>query len=222
LDVVLCETPADSKRAEKVFGICTSIVVEEFLHIARNLCLNYAVTPTGEILFLGCAEQICDPDGMYLGNWLGKTLEAPPEAVAVGRQIVRKGFSLGYSGLAGIDMAVLDDGRIMVYDLNFRINGSTTPLLLADSVMETFGHPLIKLDRFAGVGTYREMLAVIYKELGKGKLVPLASYDPEAGGYQGGQPRLTAMLLGETKDEIDKYKRELEAPGLLGTSYRKE
>lgn len=221
LDVVLCETAADVSRAKQVFGTCESVIVEEFLHIARNLCLNYAVTAGGETIFLGCAEQISDRSGRYLGNWLGKSIEAPPEAVEVGMQIVTKGFNLGYFGLAGIDMALLDDGRIMVYDLNFRINGSTTPLLLAKSVMETFGQPLIKLDRFVGASSYREMLDVIYGELGKGKLVPITSYDPEAGGVQGSQPRLIALLLGETKDEIDAYKCKLEAMGLLGTSYRK-
>ncbi|MDD2337664.1 MAG: ATP-grasp domain-containing protein [Geobacteraceae bacterium] len=222
LDVIICETAADVSRAEKVFGVCAFVVVEEFLHIARNLCLNYAVTSEGEIIFLGCAEQICTRNGVYLGNWLGKNIEAPPEAVSVGRQIVQKGFTLGYSGLVGIDMAVLADGRIMVFDLNFRINGSTTPLLLARSAMETYGQPLIKLDRFVGTSTYRDMLDIIYGQLGKGKFVPIASYDPESGGYPGSQPRLIAMLLGETKDEIDEYKSELERMGLAGTSYRKE
>ena len=222
LDVVLCETAADVRRAEQVFCRCEFVVVEEFLQINRNLCLNYAVTAWGETIFLGCAEQISDRSGRYLGNWLGKSIEAPPEAVQVGMRIVKKGFDHGYFGLAGIDMALLDDGRIMVYDLNFRINGSTTPLLFAKSVMETFGQPLIKVDRFVGAGAYREMLDVIYGELGKGKLVPIASYDPESGGVQGSQPRLIAMLLGETKHEIDEYKRELEVRGLLGTSYRKE
>jgi len=222
LDVVICETPCDVRRAEELFGICEYVVVEEFLQISRNLCLNYAVTPMGETIFLGCAEQLSDRNGLYLGNWLGDGIEAPAEAVEIGARVVMKGFNLGYFGLVGIDMAVLNDGRIMVFDLNFRINGSTTPLLLAKSVMATFGRPLIRVDRFVGTGAYQEMIDVVYGEMGKGKLVPVASYDPEAGGYPAGQPRLIAMVLGETRDEVDEYKRELEGMGLLGTSYRKE
>lgn len=222
LDVVICETAAEASRAEKVFGVCSFVIVEEFLQIARNLCLNYAVTSKGEIIFLGSAEQICDHHGLYLGNWLGKSIEAPPEAIEVGRKIVAKGFTFGYSGLAGIDMAVLTDGRLKVFDLNFRVNGSTTPLLLAGSVMKRYGKPLIKVDRFVGTSDYREMLAVIYGELEKGQLVPFASYDPASGGHQGGQPRLIALLLGESKEEIDEYKRKLDLRGLAGTAYRKE
>jgi hypothetical protein len=66
------------------------------------------------------------------------------------------------------------------------------------------------------------MLTIIYGEMGKGKLVPIASYDPEAAGCDEGQPRLITLLLGETKDEIDEYRQKLEGRGLLGTSYRKE
>jgi hypothetical protein len=222
LDVVICETSCDVRRTEEVFGICEYVVVEEFLQISRNLTLNYAVTSTGETSFLGCTEQVSDRNGQYLGNWLGVGIEAPAEAVAIGARVVKKGFNLGYFGLVGIDMAVLDDGRIIFFDLNFRITGSTASLLLTKSILETFGRPLIRLDRFAGNGTYQDMLDVVYREMGKGNLVPTASYDPEAAGCHGARPRLIAMVLGETRDGINGYKRELEMMGLSARSYRKQ
>jgi len=222
LDVVICESLSDSKRAEDVFRSCRTVIVEEFLPISRNLCLNYTIAQSGAITFLGCAEQVSDAQGIYQGNWLGKDISAPAEAVAIGERIARAGFTMGYYGFLGIDMAVLDDDRIKVFDLNFRINGSTAPLLLAESVMQRFARPLIRLERFAGRATYRDMLDIAYRELAKGTLVPLSSFDPDAVGCSASQPRLIAMLLGNTKDDIDEYKRELAATGLMKATYQKE
>jgi hypothetical protein len=220
LDVVLCRTAADMARVATVFIDCSQVVVEEFLAISRNLCLNYGVAASGEITFLGCAEQICAPDGAYLGNWFGEGADAPPAAIAAGTRIAAQGFALGYFGLVGIDMAVLADGRVMVYDLNFRINGSTVPLMLFKSIVAQTGKSVASLGRFVGSGSYREVLERIYHEMAKGRLLPLSSYDPAAADCSESKPRILALLLGDTRDEIDAYRRELEETGFAGAAFR--
>lgn len=220
LDVVLCRTPADLARAAGLFTALPQVIMEEYLQMERNLCLNFGITATGEVSYLGCAEQICDDDGMYLGNWFGAEVNTPPKAITVGTSVAEKSFSLGYYGLLGIDMAVLADGQLRVYDLNFRINGSTVPLLLVDSLLETTGRKLAKLDRFVGPGTYQELLDVAYGEMAKGTLIPFSSYDPAAVGHPDWPPRMLVLMVGDSREEIDATRRELAAAGLAGAAFR--
>jgi hypothetical protein len=139
---------------------------------------------------------------------------APPLAIEIGTRVVAAGFALGYYGCVGIDMAVLEDDRIVVFDLNFRVNGSTAALLLAESVQRTSGRTVLRFRALRGSGTYRDLLSSVYTAMHKGVFLPLSSYDPEAGGYSRTRPRMTGLILGKTREEAEEHERELSAMGL--------
>lgn len=214
VDVVICRTSRDLKRAAALFQSCAHVVIEELLPIKRNLCLNYATTAEGIINYLGCAEQVSDAQGKYQGNWIDATAIAPPLAIEIGIRVATAGFALGYYGCVGIDMAVLEDSRIMVFDLNFRVNGSTAALLLAESVHCTLGQTVLRFRALQGSGTYRDVLNSSYAAIHKGVFLPLSSYDPEVGGHPKTRPRMTGLILGKTREEVKKHEHELSAMGL--------
>ena len=214
VDVAVCSTASELHQAAVYFRHCTHVVAEDFLPIVCNLCLNYAVTAEGCITYLGCAEQVCDANGKYHGNWIDPATKVPMAAMRLGTDVARAGFARGFWGCLGIDMAVLDDGRVVVFDLNFRINGSTRALLLAKSVRHNLGTPVIRLRDWKVNQTYREMLNVVYTAMGKGTLLPLGSYDPAAGGYPEARPQLTGLILGATRAEVLEHERELADMGL--------
>ena len=214
IDVVICGTAEELDRAAAYFGACADVVVEDFIEIGRNLCLNYAVTAAGRITYLGCAEQVSDAQGKYHGNWIDAESEAPAVAVEVGVHVVRAGLDRGYWGCVGVDMAIEEDGRVVVFDLNFRLNGSTAALLLAESVRSSLGQPVIRLRSWRGKGTYREMLNAAYTAMGKGLLLPLNSYDPVAGGQPHAPPRMAGLIIGGSRDEVNEREGELAALGL--------
>jgi hypothetical protein len=214
IDVVICGTAEELERAAAYFGACAHVVVEDFITIRRNLCLNYAVTAAGRITYLGCAEQVSDAQGKYHGNWIDAESEAPAVAVEVGVDVVRAGFDRGYWGFVGVDMAVEEEGRVVVFDLNFRLNGSTAALLLAESVRRNLGQRVIRLRSWRGKGTYREMLNAAYAAMGKGLLLPLNSYDPVAGGQPHAPPRMAGLIIGGSRDEVNEREGELAALGL--------
>ena len=139
---------------------------------------------------------------------------APPLAIKIGTRVAAAGFALGYYGCVGMDMAVLEDGRIVVFDLNFRVNGSTAPLLLAESVQRTSGRTVFRFRALQGSGTYRDLLNSAYVVLQKGIFLPLSSYDPEVGGYPSARPRMTGLILGNARGEVEENERELSAMGL--------
>jgi hypothetical protein len=111
-------------------------------------------------------------------------------------------------------MAVVEDGRILVFDLNFRVNGSTAALLLAESVQRTSGRTVLRFRALQASGTYYDLLNSVYASMHKGIFLPLSSYDPEVGGHPKTRPRLTGLILGETREEVEEHERELSSMGL--------
>jgi len=214
IDVLICGTADELDRAAVYFGACANVVVEDFIKIRRNLCLNYGVTVAGRITYLGCAEQVSDAQGRYHGNWIDAESEAPAVAVEAGVRVVRAGLDRGYWGCVGVDMAVKEDGRVVVFDMNFRLNGSTAALLLAESVRSSLGQPVIRLRSWRGKGTYREMLRAAYIAMGKGLLLPLNSYDPVAGRQPHAPPRMAGLIVGGSRAEVKEREGELAALGL--------
>ena len=166
------------------------------------------------INYLGCAEQVSSAQGKYQGNWIDPTTMAPPLAIEIGTRVVAAGFALGYYGCVGIDMAVLENDRIIVFDLNFRVNGSTAALLLAESVQHTTGRTVLRFRALQGSGIYRDLFNSAYAALHKGIFLPLSSYDPEVGGYPRARPRMTGLILGKTREEVEEHERELSTMGL--------
>jgi hypothetical protein len=214
VDVRICHDGNDIQKAAEYFTDCPCVVVEEYLDIRRNMCLHYCVTAEGVIDYLGFAEQVSDELGIYRGNWIEVGGECPVEAVEVGALIVRAAFERGYYGILGMDIAVLEDGHCKVFDLNFRGNGSTPPLLYSQSVYRHYRKPLIRLRRLTGRGDYRDMLNVVCRAMAKGILLPLGSCDPEAGPYINERPLLNGMILGETRRDVLENERELVSMGL--------
>ncbi len=204
-DVVICRSAEELPAIERLFSSCDQVVAEEYLDIGQNLCLNYAVFPTGEVTFLGAAEQVVDDRGNYLGNWIEKGLQVPDEAVEAGRQLAAEGFTRGFWGCVGIDVAVLNNGGICVYDLNFRVNGSTAALLLADSIFSATGSRVARLCSMKSTISYEAMLEVAYRAIDDKIFLPLGSYDPVAGGQKGAPSRLSGLVLGENRTDVGRH-----------------
>ena len=193
--VRVCKDIAALDDARAVFPRGTNVVIESFLDIGQNLCVQFAAMPDGAIVYIGTAEQVSDASGSYRGNWLGAT---PPcaAAVDVGRRIMDRAVAMGYVGIAGFDMAVADGAEPVVFDLNFRFNGSTVPLLL---------HPSLGgVMRFRGwTGPARDtdaFLAVARRAIGGGALVPLSVWDP---GVNGAMVRVSGLVLGASREEAE-------------------
>ena len=213
-DIFICKTPEDLSSAEGFFGN-SPIVAEEFLKISRNLCLNFSVNNEGHITYIGSAEQISNDKGKHRGSWIDKQSEAPEEAVEIGLRIVRAGYEHGYYGCVGIDVAVTEDGRIIISGLNFRVTGPTAALMLSKNIERVLGKGVLHLRRFQGKTNYHEMLKSTYKALEEDILLPLCSYDPGAAGNSKGMPQLTALILGNNREEVAENERILADSGLV-------
>jgi hypothetical protein len=212
-DVMVCRSKDHLLAAPARFCRAETVVVEEFLPIERNLCLNYAVRADASVVYLGAAEQVSSPDGLYQGNWLeGGFAEHTPVA-QLGRCVARRGAELGYRGCLGVDVGLLENGAMAVFDLNFRANGSTVPLMLYPAVARRFGRPVARFRSWSTVRSHAELLRVVARLLERECFVPITTLDPAAGDYPGAQARVSGLLLGESREDVAEREREL--AGLL-------
>lgn len=114
------------------------VIVEEAVDIGTCWCMGVAVLDDG-VRFLGGAAQTFSAPAVQKGNRIDPSDAPPGEAVEAALEIAERGRSRGYRGIAGFDMALDANGRLYVFDLNFRLNASTTALLLHDSAVKRIG-----------------------------------------------------------------------------------
>jgi hypothetical protein len=214
VDVRICRTTDDLTEAAELFRSCEALVSEEFLAVRRNFCLAYLVWPDGGVEHVGSTEQVSSEEGMYQGNWLGKGAEASPAVVAAGLVAAQAGAAKGYRGVVGIDVAETEDGRIIVFDLNFRMNGSSASALLRASVEEATGHAVMRFRPFKYQGSFTGLLDIARAAVARGVFVPLSTFDPETGGYPGTPAKVTGLVLGDSRADVDSATKELEGQGL--------
>jgi hypothetical protein len=200
-------SPAEFNEALEAFQGCETVIVEGAIEFERTFCVQFAALPDGATAYLGAAEQICDSNS-YAGSWLDAAAEDDPGFVEVGTAIMDIAGAMGYRGIAGFDMGRDPTGRVVVFDLNFRINGSTTPLLLEDSVAAVRGMPIMRSSRYIGGGSFEDLLDAARRASDEGWFLPFATraQDPK---YPGSRPSIAGMIIGDTRESIMAHDAEL-------------
>lgn len=195
-DVRLCPTDAALAGAIAELNDCEHVVAEEWLPMRRSVCANVLVLENGELADIGVAEQRCDAAGRYLGNWLDETTF--PTALAIARQVAAAGAARGYRGVVGVDIAMLPDGRLQVFDLNFRLNGCTAALV----AYRRLAAPVAQLRSFVGTSDLGTMVRTTARCVADQLLLPLSAFDPTLAPHTHGAPRLRALVLGTSRRDV--------------------
>lgn len=218
--VRIVRDPPELGAALACFSACDSVIVEEYLAMQRNLCVNYAVFADGRIEYLGAAQQIINDRLRYLGNWLEPRDGQLEPLIQAGHDLMRRAYQAGYRGFAGFDAAIAADGSFRIYDLNFRFNGSTVPLLLYDALAQHTGLPVAKRVTWMHKDSFDGMLAALRRALERHELVPLGIFDPtRCRGGSDAVPRISAMLFGSSREEVREKEREVASLGFYMHDY---
>jgi len=195
------------------------LIVEEYLDLVENWCVHFCVEAIGTPRLIGATEQLISDTGAYGGSRVGGTV-LPPAASELCQAVVERARSLGFIGYCGVDTGLTSSGEVKVFDLNFRINASTPPLLVLNALSASRG------PSWAGRGrwqTYRHdgSLAELVKRLASvysaTDLVPIASYDPAFTDNGAGPSLLSALLIGDDEQDLRRL-TELPVPADVGCS----
>lgn len=209
--VRICRDKASLRKAADEFSRAQTAIAEEFVEITDNWCVQFACLPGGQVRYLGTAEQIVDRDGRYLGNWI--SAPEPPQAVIdLGSEIATRGAARGYLGIAGFDVVAAADGRILVLDLNFRVNGSTAGLLYRESVREVHGPVEIMFRVLRDSRGWAHACEMVADDICVGRILPFAGYDPAPN--SGAAARMSILVAGPTRSDVASMIASLRRRGL--------
>ena len=195
------------------------LIVEEYLELVENWCVHFCVEAIGGPRLIGATEQIISATGAYGGSRVGGTV-LPPAAAELCQAVAERARELGFIGYCGIDTGLTSSGELRVFDLNFRINASTPPLLVLNAIAASHGPSWEGRGRWQ---TYRHSgpLPDLVKRLGAvypdRSLVPIASYDPAFTANGAGPSLLSALLLGDDERDLKRL-TELPLPADVGSS----
>jgi hypothetical protein len=195
------------------------LIIEEYLDLVENWCVHFCVEAIGAPRLLGATEQLISATGAYGGSRVGGTV-LPQAAAKLCQAVAERARELGFIGYCGIDTGLTSSGELKVFDLNFRINASTPPLLVLNAIAATRGSSWEGRGRWQ---TYRHSgslpdlvrrLEGVYPDRA---LVPIASYDPAFTANGAGPSLLSALLLGDDEQDL-RLLTELPLPPDVGSS----
>ena len=212
--VRICASAGDVRLALADLGSCSEILVEEFVPHARSFNLQVAIPTGGDAHVLGVSEQVVTAEGRYRGNWLPPEHDPPLGADALSLAIARDAGARGYCGILGLDVAAGPGGSAIVFDLNFRLNGSTPALLLAASVRAATGASAIRYRTFEGHEGHAAALAAARRALRAGWFVPLNTFDPARSPESDARAWVSGLVLGADRFEVGRREEELRTGGL--------
>jgi hypothetical protein len=211
--VFLCQSAAEVERARAALAAERTVVVEELLTIERSVCVHGVVPPDGTVVLAGVAEQVCH-GARWDGNWLDDDAEGVgPDVLDVVVHIGRAAAARGYRGIFGVDVAFAANGRALVIDLNFRVNGSTAATWLRQRLARERGARCMRL-RSWKADDHARLCSVVRRETAGGALVPLGLYDPAASAI-GGAPRLHGLVVGSCREDVEDALGRLARQGLV-------
>ncbi len=181
--------------------------------------MHFCVEAIGTPRLLGATEQLISTTGAYGGSRVGGTV-LPPAAAELCQRVAERARELGFIGYCGIDTGLTSSGELRVFDLNFRINASTPPLLVLNAMAASRGPSWNGRGRwqtYRHSGPLADMVARLEAVYPDRALIPIASYDPAFTANGAGASHLSALLIGDDEQDLRRL-TELPLPADVGCS----
>jgi hypothetical protein len=215
-DLRYCEGGSDWESALDWFSSqrrhLEGLIVEDAIPVESTWCLSFAVLPETSV-YLGAAEQIFSAIGIQEGSRIDPSNPPPEEAVEVCRAIAETARARGYLGICGFDAGVDSEGRLFVFDLNFRMNGSTPHVLVYSSATAGAGSPVIQSFASPLAGPLTAALGRLRPYVKEGRLIPLRLFDAALSEVPDAPSFISGLVLAEDRNRAAEL--EAQVSGLL-------
>jgi hypothetical protein len=213
-----CPDRATYAEAREWFAVrradIPAVIVEEAVDLECCWCAGLAVGDRGATCF-GGAEQLFSEPAHQSGSIIDPERPFPREGVALAARIGSAAGVLGFRGVAGLDIGLARDGRLLVFDPNFRVNASTSQLLFHEAASTRTGLPASRSLQAAVGGPFAALAARLAGPVAEGRFVPTRLFNGEKHPLSGGKHLVTGFVLGRNRKEAADAAQKLEA-GLAG------
>lgn len=186
-----------------------AVIVEEFVAVSHCWCAGIAVGRSGTACF-GGAEQLFQAPARQSGTVIDPEAEFPAAGITLAESIGEAARHLGFEGIAGLDIGLGPDGRLVVFDPNFRINSSTSQLLFHPSAAERAGLPVSRSFQACIGGPFKDVSARLEAPIEEGWFVPTRIFNGEKHPLSDGKHIVTGFVLGSVRTETEAIATALE------------
>jgi len=185
------------------------VFVEEWVDVSVCWCVGIVVCEE-ETICIGGAEQLFSSPAKQSGSMIDPENLLPEEGWALAVQIGEAARKRGYRGLAGLDIGLRRDGRLTVFDPNFRFNSSSAQLLFHGSAAARTGLPASCSFQATPGGAFGSLAKQLEAPISEGWFVPTRIFDGEKHPLSMGKHIITGFILGKHRLAAQESARLLE------------
>jgi len=205
---VASDTELMSARAHFNALDINRVIVEEAVDVTVCWCANLSIVD-GTVSFLGAAEQTFSAPAKQSGSIIDPAVEFPREGISLAIEIATAAGRLGFRGICGLDIGKARDGRMVVFDPNFRVNASTTQILLHSAAVARSGLEISSSFSGQSVRPMPEIISQIKGPVSDGWFVPTRLLDQAYLPAADGIGLCTGFVMGRSREEAKNRSTEL-------------
>ena len=202
-----CESRADIEAAWDFFksleGV-EDIIVEEAVSVRVCWCVSLSIDNSG-VRYLGAAEQLFSAPAQQSGSMIDDDDPFPVEGVRAALAVGENARTMGFRGPAGMDIGVSSDGRIVVFDPNFRLQGSTQQAVFHPAAAERGG---FRASRSLSVNSdldIRDAERALRRHIDSGRVVIYRAIDGREMPSVTSASVVTGFVLGKDREDADRW-----------------
>jgi hypothetical protein len=206
-----CATPAQVAQARTAFlaQSIDTVIVEAAMPLHRCWCVNLSVLPD-TVQLLGAAEQTFSAPARQSGSVIDPDTPYPEAGHALALSVADAARRQGFLGICGLDIGQTDDGRLIVFDPNFRVNSSTPQILLHRAAAARSGLPVSLSFSGRTQGAMSRLIARIKGPIADGWFVPTRLLDAALLPAADGINLCTGFVMAETRAAAEARSRDLQ------------
>jgi hypothetical protein len=183
-------------------GPSTELVVEAYEQVETCWCASLAIAD-GQSECFGGAEQLFAAAARQSGSVIDPDNAFPSAAAQVCRSVAERARKMGYRGFAGIDIGRTVDGRLLIFDLNFRVNASTAQLVYHAAACDRSGLAASRSFNCRAGGPFKVLAGKLRPELESGRLILTRVIDAAFMPLAEGRHFVDGFVLGRDRSDAE-------------------
>ena len=152
------------------------LIVEEALPIESSWCATIVVEQS-RTAYIGAAEQEFEAPGKQCGSIIDEANPLPESGVQLAVMAGEEARKQGFVGVAGLDIGQTSNGELVVFDPNFRFNGSSVQVFLHCSAARRAGLAVSVSAQSPSSLTVHDLARALRGPIDDGWLVPTRVID---------------------------------------------
>lgn len=166
----------DLTLALEYFSNEERLMIEDFIDIKNNYNVQLIINEAWKIDILWISIQNTNEKWEYNWNNIYKDIQLPEIAKSIALETCRSAYKMWYNWVCWLDIIESVDGNFYVIDPNFRLNWSTSTLMLKEKIFEETQSNVLKFSSFKSNHSDIKSMLKINSKLWKDALYILSSY----------------------------------------------